>query len=133
MIGDSITVSQDPTTPWGALPSAVDDEVVLAKVNQDNFGAEYRYTAESGRYILRVRNTVEQATASRPQMNRHNVELTYVSNAVPLDGIPERTYVTYIVARFPPGGDLTISKAIFEAITRSLTVAQLNKIINFES
>ena len=133
MIGDSFTVSQDSATPWGSLPEEVSDDVVLAKVNQDNFGAEYRYTGTTGRYILRVRNSVEPQTANRPVTNRHNVELTYVANGDPLNGVPERTYLTYIIARFPPGGDMDVAKAIFEAATRSLTAAQLAKIMNFES
>jgi hypothetical protein len=133
MIGDSVTVSQDPSAPWGSLPEAVSDDVVLAKVNQDNFGAEYRFTGTTGRMILRVRNSIEPATANRPVTNRHNVELTWIANGDPLNGVPERSYVTYIIARFPPGGDMDIAKGIFEACTRSLSAAQLTKILNFES
>jgi hypothetical protein len=133
MIGDSFTVSQDPSTPWGDLPQNVSDDVVLSKVNQDNFGAEYRFTGTDGRYILRIRNSTEPQTANRALTNRHNIELTYVSNGDPLNGVPERTYVVYIIARFPPGGDMDTARAIFEACTRSLSAAQLTKIMNFES
>lgn len=133
MIGDSVTVSQDSALPWGQLPLEVSDDVTLAKVNQDNFGAEYRTMGTTGRMVLRIRNSVEPQTANRPVTNRHNVELTYIANGDPLLGVPERAYVTYIIARFPPGGDMEIAKAIFEACTRSLTAAQLTKILNFES
>jgi hypothetical protein len=133
MIGDTFAVSQDATTPWGVLPDETSDSVTLSKVNQDNFGAEYRFLGAAGRHILRVRNSIEPATASRPLTNRHNVELTYIANADALLGIPERTYVAYIIARFPPGGDMDTARAIFEAATRSLTLAQVNKILNFES
>lgn len=133
MIGDSVTVSQDSVAPWGNLPENVSDDVVLSKVNQDNFGAEYRFSGVDGRYVLRIRNTTEPKTANRDVTNRHNVELTYISNGDPMAGVPERTYITYIIARFPPSGDKDVMRSIFEACTRSLSAAQLNKILNFES
>lgn len=134
MIGDTIQIKQNSTAPWATLPDQVSNAVTLAKVNQDSFGAEYRFRGAAGRYILRIRNTVEPATATRGAVNRHNCELTYIRNADPENGVPvEETYITYWIARFPPGGSQDLMEAIFYAATVSLSEAQFGKILNFES
>jgi hypothetical protein len=133
MLGDTVTVKTSAAAVFPDLPDSTAGDVTLSKVNQDNFGAEYRFLGAAGRYILRVRNSTEPATLTRPLTNRHNVELTYVAKADPLTGVPERTYVAYVIARFPPSGDTDVAGSIFESVCQALTGAQLTKIMNFES
>lgn len=133
MIGDTFAIFQHSSTPWGDLPGQSSNTVYLVKVNQDNYSAEYRKSVTGGRYVLKIRNTVEPARADRGAINRHNFELTYTKFADAANGTPEETYQTYWVARFPPNGDSELAQAIFYAATQSPTEAQLTKIQNFES
>lgn len=133
MLGDTITISQAASSPWAELPGQVSDDVVLSKVNQDNYGAEYRAVIpDGGRYVLRVRNSVEPATATRSATNRHNVELTYFAPPAEPGGA-ETPYVVYVIGRFPPVGDTNIAEAIYYALTTVLTEALFGKVLNFES
>lgn len=48
----------------------------LTRINQDNYGSEYRNSSATGETTLLIRNTVEKATASRPyDVMRHNLFL----------------------------------------------------------
>lgn len=132
MIGDTISIRQASSSPWATLPDQVSNSVALAKVNQDNFGAEYRFQGAAGRYIARVRNSIEPATAVRPLTHRHNVELNYlVPGATSAD--PELLYQCYVIGRFSPLGTLDLKEAIWYAATTCLTEAQFDKVLNFES
>lgn len=132
MIGDALAIRQASTSPWAALPDQVGNAVSLSKVNQDNFGAEYRFIGAAGRYVARVRNSIEPATANRALTHRHNVEINYlVPGATSAD--PEVLYQTYIIGRFPPVGVFDLKEAIWYAASTCLTEAQFAKVINFES
>lgn len=46
----------------------------LTRINQDNYGSEYRLKSATELMTLQIRNTTEKATASRPySVDRHNV------------------------------------------------------------
>nr|UJQ85613.1 MAG: putative coat protein [Leviviridae sp.] len=134
MIGDTIKIRQQATDPWGGgLPGQVSNEVTLVKVNQDGYGSEYRYQIpDGGRYVLKVRNSVEPATALRPAYNRHNIELTYVDPADPDVGKPEHTFVYYSIWRVPIGATLDLAYALAYALGYNFE-SNMKKIHNFES
>lgn len=138
MLGDTQTLkNQTSNADYPELPGQVSDAVTVRKVSDEAYGSEYRYRFSDGEHTLKVRNTVEKATAAKPQMNRHNVEMTYNRFADEANGIPAATFQAYLVCRYPSSEAGDEAKALAYAlsyyITGSSSAANFLKIFNFES
>jgi hypothetical protein len=103
MIGDTISLSSATTGTWGELPGQTSDAVVVRKVNNDNFSSSYRFTDDSGRYTVNIRNTVESANLKRPAYDRHNVQIIYERFATADGTVSAATFDSYFILRTPQG------------------------------
>lgn len=135
MIGDTIATS-DLHTWTGDLPDAVSHITTLTKVNQDNYGSEYRLRGDSYDYSLKLRNSVESLQKDGTQNTRHNAEFT-VSQRSGDPTVPDTKYIVSITARFPKGADADILRAVAGHIGQIITFVDngsvLQKMLNFES
>lgn len=131
MIGDSITLVEH-ATDWGVLPDAVSHALTVTRVNQDNFGTEYRASGALGRHVLRLRNQVEAASTTKVAMNRHLCDYSYTLDALDAQGRPV-VFQTYVITRYPVGGTKDTVKAIHYAGRGALPTSYFAKVLNFES
>jgi hypothetical protein len=58
---------------------------VLTRVNQDNFGSQYRFIATDGSEIIdmKIRHSVDSNSNGQPPINRHNVYIERTIAATP--------------------------------------------------
>lgn len=56
------------------LPHA-DGDIVLVRINQDNYASEYSKRDSLSEVRVRIRHTKTKPTAERPAYDRHNVEV----------------------------------------------------------
>lgn len=136
MIGDTITLANQPSnTYFPELPGQVSDLVNVTKVSDEAYGSEYRYRFNLGQYTVKVRNTVEKGTVTKPQYNRHNVELTYERFADESDGTPGATFQAYAVFRLPSSEAGDEVKSLIYALGQFLNngASKTYKMLNFES
>ncbi|UJQ85357.1 MAG: putative coat protein [Gulmivirus nemorisvicinum] len=73
----------------------------LAKINQDNYGSEYFLNEGTQSFRVKIRHTKESPTSTGVQLDRHNVELTWVQAAS--GDIPAITTQAYVVLRDDAG------------------------------
>jgi len=135
MIGDTITLP-DNHTATGVLPDSTSDTVVLAKVNQDGFGSEYRYRGAAYDYRLLVRNSIEAPRKDGTVLNRHNIEVQATLRATADGSVPKDVpYYASMTIRAPSSGDSSVLLAVAGALGKLLSVNDdvLEKLDNFES
>lgn len=104
--------------------------VVLKRVNNDNYGSEYRFRDSTKQYTLKIRHTVSNQAKSEPT-DRHNVELT---EEIFADGdLPAVLRKVYVVIEQTPS-DQNIDNAIGLATFMSASSgANLTKLMGWES
>jgi hypothetical protein len=70
----------------------------LTRINQDNYGSEYRMKSATELMTLLIRNSAEKSTASRPySVDRHNVFFERTVFSTPTEG--EKYYSASAVFR----------------------------------
>lgn len=140
MIGDNIATT-DLSTLSGSLPDHTSQITTVVKVNNDNFGSEYRLRGAAHDYLLKVRNSVESPRNDGVQFTRHNVEFTVTERGDPLADPPTKDvpYIASLTVRMPKGGDADLMRAIAGhtgyrfAVTGTAGSNLLLKMFNFES
>lgn len=93
MFGDTITLN------LGTI--ADPDEIILKKINQDGYSAEYRLKASDREHVLLIRHSKEKSKLKGKSVDRHNV--TYTQNVFPTEISPlGETIQAYAVFRVNP-------------------------------
>lgn len=125
MLGDTITLdiseagSEDPTP------------VILKKVNQDSYSAEYRLKETDREHVVLIRHTKENAKLKGKTVDRHNV--TYTQNIFPTEISPlGETLQAYAVIRTNPERPTDDTTPLVNAVSR-FTMEKGDEIINWES
>lgn len=72
----------------------------LVKINQDTYSSEYYLRESTAEYRMKIRHT--KSTSGGQALDRHNVEITKVTFAVP-NTSPEYIQKAYFVFEAPPG------------------------------
>lgn len=85
----------------------------LSRINQDNFSSSYLKTATNLEIQMNIRHSRE-GKAGPGQMERHNVELIYITYDA-VTGVPT-TRSTYAVIRHPRGADPAVSGHIAQGL-----------------
>lgn len=118
MIGDTLSITHNGVA------------VVLNKINQDNFGAEYLKRTSTEEFRVRIRHQLESAKAGARPNERHNVELTRtVFDLVAGD----QSYQTYIVIRAPKGTDPVTAERVANALVGVMSTSMVTKVVGLES
>ncbi|UJQ85282.1 MAG: putative coat protein [Loecwouvirus pseudonemorishabitans] len=120
MIGDTITVSYNA------------GNVVLTKINQDNYGAEYLYKDATLEYRMKVRHS--SSVRSGTTYDRHNIELTRTVYGVA--PAPNVTQKAYLVVETPATSDPTDAFRTTQCLVDELdetSGALITKLIGWES
>lgn len=111
MFGDTITLdvsefeSEDPTP------------LILKKVNQDGYSAEYRLKETDMEHVLLIRHTKENAKLKGKTVDRHNV--TYTRNVFPTELSPlGETLQAYAVIRTNPERPSDDTTPLVNAVSR---------------
>ncbi len=118
MIGDTFSITHNGVA------------VVLNKINQDNFGAEYLKRSSTDEFRLRIRHQTESARNGARPNERHNIELTRTVFDL-VNG--DQSYQTYTVIRAPKGTDPVNVERVANALVASLTTTLVTKIVGLES
>lgn len=71
----------------------------LVRINQDSYSSEYYLRESDAEYRMKIRHT--KSVVNGAAADRHNVEITKVTFAVP-DTSPEYTQKAYFVFEAPP-------------------------------
>lgn len=58
-------------------------DVVLTRVNQDNYGSEYRFRGPLDQVSMKIRHSVDSVDKDGIKMERHNVFLEHIVYATP--------------------------------------------------
>lgn len=67
------------------------DTIVLNRVNQDNFGSEYRYADATRAASLKIRHSTDPVDKDGLTMLRHNVFFEYVVHPTPTASMKKHT------------------------------------------
>lgn len=123
MLGDTITLDLSLTeTP---------EEIVLKKVNQDGYSAEYRLKEADREHVVLIRHTKENAKLKGKSVDRHNV--TYTQNIFPTELAPlGETRQAYAVIRVNPEVPNSDNEPIVAAVM-AFTKENADKILDWES
>lgn len=105
---------------------------VLTRINQDNYGSEYRLKSATEVLTLQIRNSTEKATVKSPSViDRHNMFFEHTVYAVPGTS-PEYYYSMSAVMRMNSSSDPAQLGHIVPAFNTLLN-AQAAAIIGGES
>lgn len=119
MLGDTIT-----------LPLS-SGNVVVTKINQDNYSSEYVNLAPTAEYRLRVRHTKTGKSATRASYDRHSFEVTHTTYAV--GDVPESHIKYYFVIECLPGeNSIVLADGVCDLAIAS-SGAVLTKLMGWES
>lgn len=123
MLGDTITLNLSlDETP---------EEIILKKINQDGYSAEYRLKESDREHIVLIRHTKENAKLKGKTVDRHNV--TYTQNFFPTELSPQgETRQAYAVIRVAPEVPSDSSVPMVSAIMQ-FTTGNAEAIVNWES
>lgn len=140
MIGDTFATN-DLSASTGSLPDHSSEITTLVKVNNDNYGSEYRLRGTAHDYVIKIRNSVETPRADGVQFTRHNAEFTVTERGDPTADPPTKDvpYIVSFTARMPKGGDAALMKAIAGHLATQIALygspagLKLQKMLNFES
>lgn len=103
-------------------------------INQDGYSAEYLAKVTGGEFWVRVRHSTVKATATRPAMDRHNVEITEIVYA---DGdVAQFDRKTYLVFECKPddtAADVVMNVDALADWLIASTNANVTKLIGWES
>lgn len=140
MIGDTIATA-DRSSGTGDLPDATSHITTFTKVNNDNYGSEYRFRGTLYDYVLKLRNSTESPQKTGLVYTRHNAELQVILRGNPAASPPvaDVPFVCNITARLPKGGDKTVLIALAGHLgqlfcsTSFSSQYMLQRLINFES
>lgn len=123
MLGDTVTLN------LGTI--ADPDEIILKKINQDGYSAEYRLKASDREHVLLIRHSKEKAKVKGKTVDRHNV--TYTQNVFPTELAPlGETIQAYSVFRVNPDSPDTDVAPVATAVMQFATDNAL-AIIGWES
>lgn len=93
MLGDTITLN------LGTVGDP--EEIVLKKINQDGYSAEYRLKGDDREHVVLIRHAKENAKLKGKSVDRHNVQ--YTQNIFPTELAPlGETRQAYAVIRTNP-------------------------------
>lgn len=116
--GDSITIVHD------------GDNIVMNRINQDNYASEYYYRSATDTFRMRIRHSQVNAGTS-PSRDRHNVELTRtVFATTETDEYSEKVYA--VMEMLPSQANILLAGALTDWLNAS-TKAALTKLIGWES
>lgn len=109
MFGDTITLDISPTgTP---------EEIILKKVNQDGYSAEYRLKETDKEHVVLIRHTKENSKLKGKTVDRHN--MTYTQNIFPTELSPlGETLQVYAVFRTNPERPSSDTVPLINAVSR---------------
>jgi hypothetical protein len=117
MIGDTISLTYNAGT------------VVLARINQDNYGAEYFGVSGNDRYTLNVKHTIP-ARGKPGESHLARLDVEHYDAA----GVLLRTSSAWTAIRTDNGiQNNTTSEYATKALTAFLTAANITKLVNRES
>lgn len=122
MLGDTLTV-----TVGGSGGTAR----ICSKINQDSYSSEYLNRLTTDEIRVKIRHSIEAGSATKPKMDRHNVEFTQTVFAT--STVPERIRQCYIVVRNSSADDAALVSDMGESLSFWLTQANFLKIIGWES
>lgn len=123
MLGDTITLN------LGTI--AVPEEIILKKINQDGYSAEYRLKDEDREHVVLIRHTKENAKLKGKTVDRHNV--TYTQNLFPTELSPlGETRQAYAVIRTNPDLASSETKPLVNAVMQ-FTIDNGAAVIEWES
>lgn len=112
------------------LPQAGGD-IVLTKVNQDQYSSVYRFRNSTTMYVAKIRHTTVKATASSVEKERHNFEV--VQTIFAAGDVPQYERKFYFVHEHVPS-DTSVALADAVADLAILTSnAFLNSLVAWES
>jgi hypothetical protein len=123
MLGETITLN---------LGTIADPEnVVLKRINQDGYSAEYRLKDTDREHVVLIRHTKETAKLKGNSVDRHNV--TYTQNIFPSDVLPQgETRQAYTVIRANPAAPNLDTIPLVNAVTQ-FTIDFADEVLNWES
>lgn len=125
MLGDTITLD------LSALGSEDPEEIILKKINQDGYSAEYRLKVEDREHVVLVRHAKENSRLKGKAVDRHNV--TYTQNIFPSELSPQgETVQVYTVFRVNPERPNADTTPMVNALTR-FAAENGDALINWES
>lgn len=120
MIGDTLTLTRDGTS------------LVLSKINQDSYGAEYLLRDALQSHTVLIRHQKESpAKATGIQYERHNVQYTRTVYATATAA--EFVETTSATMRLKIGADPVSLQKSTTALLAWLTAANVTKVIGWES
>lgn len=103
----------------------------LPKINQDNYGSEYKLRSSTQELVLKIRNSKESAKSGSAQVDRHNVEFTQTVYAT--GTTPQIIRQAYIVIRAPYNDDAASVSYVAQALVDFLTDAHIDDVIAWQS
>lgn len=106
---------------------------LVTRINQDNYGSVYRFTATDGSEIvtMQIRHSKVKPTASEGPKDNHNVEITRVFPATATT--LQRTEKAYITFQLPAGTvDVDVVRWLSNFLSAG-TFAILGNLVNWES
>lgn len=116
MLGDTFVLPQ------------VGGDITLKKIKEEGYSSEYSFRDATTRYVVKIRHTKVKATSTRPEYDRHNLEV--VQTVFAAGAVAEYDRKFYFVYETLPSdtsvalGDAVADKAILSS--NSLLVALLN-------
>lgn len=84
MFPDEITLTID-TKPYK-----------LSRINQDNYGSEYRFRGPDDQVGLKIRHSTDSVDKDAIKMERHNVFVEHITYATPTANMKKASYTTTI-------------------------------------
>lgn len=125
MLGDSITFN---------LGGTGGDAIVMPKINQDGYSAEYYTDTGTGTYRLQIRHSRDKVKAGTQAFDRHNVTFTrFVKPTVdsPLGSTSSATFILRNDPNEAPSTVVLLSDAMAHFFDEDGTVAL--KLVGWES
>lgn len=90
------------------------EELTLLRVNQDNFGSEYRMTNGVRGVSMKIRHSVDKVDGDALILTRHNVLVEHV--VYPTPTTPMRKSTCTITLRYGKYDNPADSSALFDAV-----------------
>jgi hypothetical protein len=119
MLGNTLTLPQ------------VGGNIVLTKVNQDQYSSEYLFRSSLSKYVAKIRHTKTNASATRPSYDRHNFEVVQtIFKAGDVDEYERKFYFVYEVLPSDTSVDLGDAVADLAILTADAFLVSLS---NWES
>jgi hypothetical protein len=105
--------------------------VTCLKINQDSYSSEYLFKGTLSEHRVKIRHNKTVATATKPAMDRHNIEVQETVFATAT--VPEFTRKVYVVFEALPSDTSIVNQdGLFDWLIATANV-NLISLVNWES